>query len=111
MSTDLEFERRRRESQLSKIVRDTMLQVRRLSCMSQCLWLVDGTWLDFLYQDGNMTRKAFSHWYIHIYLKTDENKKVPKAAKAEVQHLLNARPPYLEDRDALLPATVRVMGI
>ncbi|KAI4232848.1 MAG: hypothetical protein LQ349_004748 [Xanthoria aureola] len=68
-----------------------------------------GTFMEFLIQDANVTRKAFMRWWIEDYLKSSHGKALPKAVKTEIKGLIEARPPNPISRESLLPGTVSVI--
>ena len=65
--------------------------------------------MEFLIQDANVTRKAFTRWWIEDYLKSSHGKALPKAVKTEIKGLIEARPPNPTSRESLLPGTVSVI--
>ncbi|KAI4126111.1 MAG: hypothetical protein LQ338_003916 [Usnochroma carphineum] len=90
MSKFAKYQSRLKQSQFSKTVQS-------------------GTWQEFLYNDADTTRKAFAKWWSRIYLTTGEGQMVPKAAKAEIHHLLNVKPPNPVDRSSLRLETLHVL--
>ncbi|KAL8911672.1 MAG: hypothetical protein Q9171_003199 [Xanthocarpia ochracea] len=68
-----------------------------------------GTWREFLIEDANVTRKAFTHWWNESYLKSSQAKTLPKSIRREIKGLIEARPPNPVSKASLLPGTVLVI--
>ncbi|KAI4218643.1 MAG: hypothetical protein L6R36_008836 [Xanthoria steineri] len=68
-----------------------------------------GTWHEFLFEDANVTRKAFVRWWSEVYLKSADGKALASNIKAQVRGLIESKPPNPISRESLLPGTVSVI--
>ncbi|KAL8664439.1 MAG: hypothetical protein Q9168_007897 [Polycauliona sp. 1 TL-2023] len=61
--------------------------------------------------DATITRKAFIHWFSHIYIPSGRGRGLSKNTRIELQSLLSEEPPNPIDRSGLSPETLEVISI